>query len=106
MKVVENEQWAVGSEIPSFLLPLSNYFSMSKNDAQSTQSTSKTVSGGLATICLLAFFLWCGYMFLQWGHGEIEEGGSQELQYLAMFLGIIGVIFLILNRTQPPSPDN
>jgi len=36
-------------------------------------------------------------MFLQWG--DIEEGGSQELQYLAMFLGIVGVIFLIFNRT-------
>ena len=57
----------------------------------------ENLTGLLAMICLLAFFAQCGWMFLQWG--DIEEGGTQELQYLAMFLGIVGVLFLILNRT-------
>ena len=59
--------------------------------------TSRKVYGVLATICFLVFLFQCGHMFLQWG--DIEEGGSQELEYLTMFVGILGTIFLILNRT-------
>ncbi|QEE14570.1 hypothetical protein DSAG12_00383 [Promethearchaeum syntrophicum] len=59
--------------------------------------TARNVYGILATICLLAFLFQCIYMFLQWG--DIEEGGSQELEYLTMFIGIAGMFFLVLNRT-------
>lgn len=58
--------------------------------------TSRKVYGFLAAICFLLFLFQCGHMFLQWGN--IEEGGSQELEYLTMFVGIMGTIFLILNR--------
>jgi len=59
--------------------------------------TSRKVYGFLAAICLFLFLFQCGHMFLQWG--DIEEGGSQELMYLTMFVGILGTVFLILNRT-------
>ena len=59
--------------------------------------TSRKVYGYLAIICFLLCLFQFGHIFLQWG--DIEEGGSQELMYLTMFVGILGTIFLILNRT-------